>query len=214
MAFLKDDLLMGFKTLVPHEFDFEYHTGVVSFVWNDEISVSKIEITFSHYFPNSVSFTGISCSLRFESIESILAESSQYLSIDYSSASTIRYSFNNDVENSIVGLRVESVEDFQEALRVFNYLIIDKCLPTIKTFRNLYHIADFLSNLKPQEVVPYIQGAKLFVKTILILKEANHPSYMEKRDEFYEVLKKQAEKKEVYAEQLRLFEYMFLNDLS
>jgi len=210
MVFLKENLIKCVKTTKPEGFELEYHTGIINFINSNSLSENRIGITFACYFPHSITFTGISSSITYKAIEDILLQKSKDLRLDYSSASSFRSSSeSNSSGYSIVDKKIESEDDFVNVQPNIEYIINNDCLPFFEKYQDLYNVAELLSSLKPQEVVPYIQGAKLFCKTILILREANHPKFDEKRDEFYEVLKKQATKKAVYKEQLKLFENLF-----
>ena len=120
---------------------------------------------------------------------------------------------DSDFDYSIFETRIDNKECFDKVFKYEIEYINKSVLPFFEKYQDLNNVAELLSKLKPQEVVPYIQGPKLFSKTILILKETNHPKYEPKRDEFYEVLKKQALKKEVYKQQLQLFESLFYTEL-
>jgi len=214
MVFLKEDLIKCVETTKPEGFELIYHTGVIHFVNLNSLSENRIGITFAHYFPHSITFTGISNSITYKIIEDILFQNSKNLGLEYSSASSFRSSVgSNSSKYSVVDKKIESESQFLELKPNIEYIINNYCLPFFEKYQDLYNVAELLSSLKPQEVVPYIQGAKLFCKTILILRESNHPRFQEKRDEFYEVLKKQANKKEVYKQQLKLFESLFYSEV-
>ncbi len=207
MVFLKENLINCLKSICPKEYDLKYFVGVVYFENKSVDKIKKIEITFAHYFPHSITFTGVSTTIEFFLIENQIKEKSNQLGLEYSSDSSIRLFCEQ--EKKISDIRIENTKDFKEVEPQFEKIINNDCLPLLKKYESLNEVANLLSVLTPQEVVPYIQGAKLFCKTILILKEAKHPNYKSKRDEFYEVLKRQATKKEVYAQQLQLFELLF-----
>ena len=211
MAFLKKNLINCLKPICPKEYDLKYFVGVVYFENKSVDKIKKIEITFAHYFPHSITFTGISNTIDFFLIENQMKEKSNQLGLEYSSDSSIRLFCEQ--EKGISDIRIENTEEFRKVEPQFKKIIKNDCLPLLKKYERLNEVANLLSVLKPQEVVPYIQGAKLFCKTILILKEAKHPNYKSKRDEFYEVLKKQATKKEVYKQQLQLFENLFYSEV-
>jgi len=126
-------------------------------------------------------------SIRFHEIEDKIIYSSKELGIvindtDY----TIK---NKSLENSefnysVFEIRIDNKHLFDEVFESEKHYIQKSILPFFESCQNLNNVAELLSKLKPQEVVPYIQGAKLFCKTILILKETNHPSFEKKRDEF------------------------------
>jgi hypothetical protein len=151
-------------------------------------------------------------SIRFDVIEDKINNKSKELEIVFNEADyTIKSKSleNSEFDYSVFETRIDNKELFDKVLASeLEYLNLN-VFPFFEKYQNLNNVAELLSNLKPQEVVPYIQGAKLFCKTILILKESNHQKYEEKRNEYYEILKTQATKKEIYSEQLRLFEALF-----
>ena len=209
MAFLKENLINCLKPICPKEYTLRYFKGVIYFENRSEETIKKVAITFADYHPFSVTFTGVSNTLDFFSIENEISKKSDQLCLDYSSAYSIRLSVPENREDPISDFKIESENEFLNIRPYFEEIVNRDCTVLLNKYENLNEVANLLSNLEPREVVPYIQGAQLFVKTILILKESNHPKYREKRDEFHEVLKKQAPKKEIYSQQLRLFEVMF-----
>jgi len=173
---------------------------------------SRISITFNECFPHSVIFNSVSPSLFFEEIEQVLMLKNQALGIDYNSIDTLRLgSKGSNKDYSIMDAEIENESQFLSIKQNIEHIIKIDCLPFFEKYKDLASVADLLSEFKPQEVVPYIQGAKLFSKTILILRETEHPRYEERRDEFYELLKELATRKEVYKQQLNLFELLFFN---
>lgn len=183
----------------------------MGFTWSKELNESKFGIYLGYNgYPNEYQFQTPYSTIHNKKIEGIISEKSEELKIkrvdfDY----TIRVNFVQlDINRLNFTQVLKSKDDFLLAV-----IELQKFISYSKEFfdknEKLDDMSMLLSGLKPQEVVPYIQGAQLFVKTILILKEASHPKYEEKRDEYYEVLKKQAAKKEVYAQQLKLFEALF-----
>jgi hypothetical protein len=156
-------------------------------------------------------------SIRFHKIEDKIIDSSKELGIVINETGyTIKNKSleNNDFNYSIFESRIDNKQIFDEVIKSEKHYIQKSILPFFEKYQDLNNVAELLSRLKPQEVVSYIQGAMLFSKTILILKETNHPSYKKKRDEYYEVLKKQETKKDVYKQQLQLFESLFFTSPS
>lgn len=210
--FNQNDLMACFKS---QEITFLFKEGIQGVSWVSENSdiIKSFSVGYSGY-PDRYYLQSPFISITHKKIELLLKEESQIIQIPYSDEDyTIKLQITEDKIN--YNLFEKSIIDsetfdnvFKEEMRVFNQI----ALPFYEQYKELNKVAELLSKFKPQEVVPYIQGAKLFCKTILILRETNHSKYQEKRDEFYVVLKKQASKKEVYKEQLSLFERLFYSN--
>lgn len=210
--FKKKDLVDCIKANVNIEgFEFsEAHDGV----FLKKILEDRVLVIYIHYsgYPDMYCLQSPFVSIIFNEIEEKIINYSQNLHINFNPEDyTIKKpSFESgEFDYTVFDMIIDSEEKFNQVFMAELEYIKIGAFPFFEKYQDLYNVAELLSSLKPQEVVPYIQGAKLFCKTILILKEANHPKYKEKRDEFYEVLKKQATKKEVYAQQLKLFEALF-----
>jgi hypothetical protein len=212
--FNKKDLIDCFKS---QEIDFTFEEGIQGVSWISEgVDIIKsFSVGYSGY-PDRYYLQSPFISVTHKKIEFLIKENSQKIQVPYSDeAYTIKlllseYKISYDIFKQPIINRETFDNVFKEELRVFNQIAI----PFYVQYQDLNKVAELLSSLKPQEVVPYIQGAKLFCKTILILRETKHPKYLEKLNEFYDVLKKQATKKEVYAQQLRLFELLFFTQQS
>lgn len=151
-------------------------------------------------------------SIRFHAIEDKINKTSNELGIVVNESDYTIKSKSleiNEFNYSVFETRIDNQEIFEAVFEAEKKYLQKSIFPFFDKYQNLNNVADLLSTLKPQEVVPYIHGAKLFCKTIFILKETNHPKFAEKRNEYHSVLKAQASKKEVYAEQLKLFEALF-----
>jgi len=201
--------LQGFNCLNGFEF-VEKEDGVCWKKIDDNRELSLF-IGFNGY-PGRYSLQTPIAFIKFQEIENKIIYFSKKLGININKADyTIKNKSleNSDFEYSVFETRIDNKHIFDKVFKAEKQYIQKSILPFFEKYQDLNNVAELLSTLKPQEVVPYIQGPKLFCKTILILKEAKHPNYKSKRDEFYEVLKKQATKKEVYAQQLQLFELLF-----
>lgn len=198
--------------------DFNFKQAIQAVFWskNNNNEIFNITIGYKGY-PDGYFLQSPFVSITFKRIEEKLIHSSNKLDIHFNSeAYTIKKPpFNQgEFDFSVFDTKIDSEEKFDQVFKAEWKFIQIGAFPFFDKYQDLYNVAELLSSLRPQEVVPYIQGSTLFCKTILILQEANHPKFEEKRDEFYEVLKKQANKKEVYAQQLRLFELLFFTSLS
>ncbi len=213
MPLLKNDLVEIMQSLKPTGFEIEYYKGSIYLV-EDESSIRKIIIiTFLENFPHSITFTGVHFSITYNIVEDILMRQSVLLGLEYSPSSSFVYSdFNLSCEHTLIDKIIETQKDLLTMKPLFKDIITNTARPFFEEYQDLNQVAEFFSRLTPQEVVPYIRRAKLFCKTILILRETKHTSFEEKRNEFYRVLQKQASKKEVYRQQLKLFESLFFDN--
>jgi hypothetical protein len=196
--------------------DFNFKDGIQGVYWLKEVSNSlfSISIAYKDYSEGFILQSPFA-SIRFHAIEDKINTTSNELGIvvnelDYTIKS--KSLENSEFNYSVFETRIGNQEIFDAVFEAEKDYIQKSIFPFFEKYQDLNNVAELLSNLKPQEVVPYIQGAKLFCKTILILKETKHPKYAEKRDEYFAILKVQASKKEVYAEQLRLFELLFFTE--
>lgn len=210
--FSKKELIEKFKQQIIGP-DFNFKDGIQGVYWLKEVSNSlfSISIAYKDYSEGFILQTPFA-SIRFHAIEDKINTTSKELGIGVNEKD---YTFKNkslevnEFDYCVFETRIDNTEVFDRVFEAEKDYINKSILPFFEKYQDLNNVAELLSNLAPQEVVPYIQGAKLFCKTILILKETKHPKYVEKRDEYYAVLNFQASKKEVYAEQLRLFESLF-----
>lgn len=208
----KKELIEKFKQKIIGP-DFNFKDGIQGVYWLKEVSDSLFSISiaykdYSEGFILQIPFA----SIRFHAIEDKINTTSNELGIVVNESDYTIKSKSleiNEFNYSVLETRIDNQEIFEAVFEAEKDYIQKSIFPFFEKYQDLNNVAELLSNLKPQEVVHYIQGAKLFCKTILILKETKHTNYLEKRDEYYTVLKVQASKKEVYAQQLRLFEALF-----
>lgn len=210
--FNNKELIEKFKEKIIGE-DFEFIEAIQGVCWLKEVNNSSLKITIGYKgYPGGYYLQSPFISITFHWIEQKIIESSKKLNLQYNEDDyTIKSKAieNSEFNYNIFENRIESEEKFDELFEAEFEIIKMGGIPFFKKYSDLSNVAELLSNLSPQEVVPYIQGAKLFVKTILILREAKHPKFEQKKQEFYEVLKKQALKKDIYRNQLSLFEELF-----
>jgi hypothetical protein len=212
MSFKKDDLVNSFKQIIPKNFKLSYHPGVLFLENKSEKRLQRISFGFTNFFPEFIYFNGITCQIIFYEIEKILIEESQKIGVKYSAASTFNYFPQANSDLNIKDLEITSIEDFSINKTKISKLISETCLPALDKYSDIETVANLLSPLSNEEIVPYIQGPILFSKTILILKETNHPNFKIKRDEFYSILKTYENNHVAYKEQLKLFEHLFFEN--
>lgn len=150
--------------------------------------------------------------ITYPKIESILNRSSKALGLNIgkSNYSIKRKRGNEEVDFSLFSLEIKDTETFKIVFKEIERIFVEIAQVFFKDFNKLSKVAELFSNFEPKEIVPYIQGKKLFTKSILILRETQHSKFHEKKIEFYEFLKKQAITKEAYKKELYFFEHLFI----
>jgi hypothetical protein len=176
--------------------------------------IESINLSHSDYFPHSVLIQGVIVNICFPELIKLFEEVESKFTIDTFPNEIFRKSLVEieGVNYKIFELEIKDDETFSVVSSEIVKVIEKGAFPFFEEFSTLEKIADFIAVKKPQDIVPFIQGAKLFVKAIMILKVANHPDYLKKRDEYYEVLKSQALKNPNYIPYQKAFEELFLKN--
>jgi hypothetical protein len=175
-------------------------------------------IYYSHrdYFPHGVYIEGASAEIVFPEVESILNSLLDKYNIQQRYGNcTIHAALHNieGIDYSKFNIEIHDDESFQIVAAEIKKIVKYGAMPFFEKYDTLEKVADLLADKTPEEIVPYIQGAILFPKTILILKIAKHKRFEEKLIEFREVLKQYTEEKEIYKQMLMLYDNLFADDL-
>ena len=210
MLYNNSDFLRHIDTIKPEAFD---RIGEHSIFEKVEPNRKLIlQIASSDYFPHGSYIKGVVADIIFKAVEEKLEP--LYLELG------VKNSANYTIGNSLVNIEGvdyqqldQEINDDNSFARISGELkkLIAAALAFFDQYKTIEEVANLLAGKEPKEIVPLIQGTILLPKTILILKLAGHPKFEEKRDEFYELVKKQAAKKEQAQPHLKVFEKLFIN---
>lgn len=173
----------------------------------------EIIISYKDYSPHGFYISGISVCMFYNSIEEKLNRGFEKAAVRNPGG------YVGTIQKTLIGVEginyqkfeIEINDDtsFQLVAEEAQKLISQAALPFFEKFNNLDKIASFLSDKKAEEIVPYIQGPTLLLKTILILQEAGHPSFEAKKSEFNDILNEKAAQKDSYKAYLKVFKELF-----
>ena len=216
MSFLIKDLELALKSISLDGFKFKKVIG--GFQWIQKLPNRTNIIGVGHSgYPDLYRTSRPSLRVSYDEVEDILDRVYKETEIkkNFEDRSTIKGDTRNivDVNYKVFDIHIKDKLNYPQVLMELKKIIQQSALPFFQECNSLEKIAELLADKTPQEVVPYIQGAILFPKTILILKLSNHPSFNTKLLEYYGVLKKQAEKKDTYKDVLTVFLELFKDDL-
>jgi hypothetical protein len=214
MIYTKEDFKRDIHQVGIKDFELK---GVVQgwlFVRDLHYRSEKINISYRDYAAHGFYIDGVSVGITFTEIENILNP----LLLKYGVAkdtSTISKVMNNvnGINYSVFGTEINSQATFNIVATEVKKILDIGVLPFFEKYNSLHSVADLLYDKKPEEIVPYIQGAILLPKSILILKQAGHPNYRNKLTEFHQVLIQYAERKDIYKLYLKIFNELFEEDL-
>ena len=216
MVYLKEHFCKDIELLKPEGYNVKYSFGSVRFEKKEKDRLLRIGIGYNEYFPHSAIIKGVSAYIYIEGVEDVFSCFLDKYKIPKSYGdSTIRQSLMvvDEVNYSVFDSEIHDEKSFQIIAKELTKIIDYGALPFFEKHDTLEKVADLLSQKKPEEVVPYIQGAILFPKTILILRLARHPQFKEKLLEYRRVLELQAKKNEVYKNMLLVYDDLFSEDL-
>ena len=207
MVYNKENLLDHIQKVKPDGFALLKDSfGYVSS--GDEQKV--IHLATREYFPHGAYVFGASAHITFSEIENKLKP--LYL------AEGVKNSDNYTIKNSLVNidgvdykLLDQEINDDNTFAKISGELqkLIAAALTFFDQYKTIEEVANLLADKGPKEIVPYIQGTILLPKTALILKLASHPKFEERKNQFYELVKKQAAKKKQAEADLAVFEKLF-----
>lgn len=173
--------------------------------------IERVNISYNDY-GSSFIVKGLSAGIVFTFLEKAIKEQYEQVgSVESYLPDTLQKSLVSveGINYKIFETEIHDDASFEKVAEELKKLFSKAALPFFGQFSTLEAVAEFLSGKKAEEIVPYIQGPVLFPKTILILREAGHPAFEKKRDEFYAILKPYAEKKDSYKPHLKVFETLF-----
>ena len=213
MVYLKENFNKDINTLIPLGF-----TRVKKYCQFEKKYDNRVEtIYYSHrdYPPHGFYIDGISAEIYFYEVEEILKRYLEKYNIQNNYGnSTIHKSFVgiDKVDYTKFKIEIHDEATFNEVAAEVKKIVEYGAMPFFEKYETLTDVANLLATATIEEIVQYIQGGILLPKTVLILREANHPQYFERLKEFYIVLKEYA-KQERYASLLKLYEDLFSEDL-
>lgn len=207
MVYNKENLLDHIQRIKPEGFRLlEDSFGYVS----SGVERRVIHLATREYFPHGAYIFGASAHITFSEIENKLKP--LYL------AEGVKNSNNYTVKNSLVNvagvdykLLDQEINDDSSFAKVAGELqkLIAAALSFFEQNKTIKDVANLLADKEPKEIAPYIQGTILLPKSALILKMANHPKFEERKNQFYELAKKQAAKNKQAKVDLAVFEKLF-----
>ncbi len=198
---------------------FKFKKEIMAFSWTRELSdrQESIIISYRTFHPNMYRLNIPRPHISYNLIESIIDECVMKLNVQktWGDTSTIDGSLYNitGIDFNVFETRIDNDIDFQLVSKEIIKLVENGAFPFFEKYDTLEKLADLLANLTPQEVVPYISGAILFPKTILILKLAKHANFKDKLIEFRNILNSYTSKKEIYKQTLMIYDELFREDL-
>jgi hypothetical protein len=186
MVFNKKDFENLIMQLKPEGFDYKGSFGSVRFTRKESVRILTIGIGYNQYFPHSAVIKGISADIYFPEVENILEK----YDLGEENTSTFSKVFQDlqGVDYEKLSTEINSDESFAIVKSVIENILEKGVKPFISQFTTLEEIANFLADKKFEEIVPYIQGAILLPKTVLIMKLAKHPDFKRRLVEFRNVL--------------------------
>jgi hypothetical protein len=207
------------KLVKPTISGFQYKKEIKGFSWTKKLHDRQevIDIGYRTYYPNMFQLYTPFLYIYFNEVETILGEYLKEYDIKniWGISRTIQRSLRDieGIDYSKFETKIHDEESFQIVAEEIKKIIEYGAMPFFEKYSTLESVANLLSDKKPEEIVPYIQGAILFPKTILILKLAKHTTYEEKLIEFREALAIYAKKKEIYKQILMIYDDLFSEDL-
>ena len=208
MVFNKENLLGQIEKVKPKDFNllkrgFGYESS-------EETRLEVIQLATREYFPHGAHIFGASAHVTFYEVE----EKIKPLYLEEGIKNSDNYTIKNslmDVEGVDYQKLDQEISDNSSFASISGELkkLINSALLFFNQFKTIKDAANFLAEKDVVEIVPFIQGTILLPKTILILKLADHPKFVHKRDEFYGLAKKQAAKKKQVEADLIVFEQLF-----
>jgi|GEM_PF-3093033 len=211
MAFNKKELDNSFKSIAIEGFSFKKE--IMGYSWTKKCSnrIERIIIGYTGY-PNSYKAYTPTTAIYFPEVEDILIKYG--LAEEYKSTFGRAFQDLNDVEYEKLGMEINSVEGFSVVKSVVYNILEKGVMPFLARFTTLEEIANFLADKKVEEIVPYIQGAILLPKTVLIMKLASHTDFMKRLVEFRNVLLEYASTNNRYQVLLNKYDELFSEDLN
>jgi hypothetical protein len=215
MLYNKQDLKKDFASLYVQNFALKSSVQAFLLVRKSTNIFENIILSYSDFSPIGFRINGITAHIFFDEVEKILQPILRKYEIAFNSFSTFGRTFNNveGVDQLIFQTEINSTESFHTIKPAFEQIIEGKILPFLLKFNSLDAVADFLSDKKIEEIVPYITGSILLPKTALILKLTHHTTFAKRLLEFRGILVEYASKESRYEVMLAVYDELFLEDL-
>jgi len=210
MAYNKKELDNSFISIKINGFNFKKE--IMGYSWTKQYSnrIERIIIGYRGYPDSYVAYTP-TISIYFPEVEDILTRYG--LSEEYKSTFGKVFQDLNEVDYEKLNTGINSEETFNLVKNVVEDILEKRVMPFFTQFALLEEIANFLSDKKVEEIVPYIQGSILLPKTVLIMKLANHPHFKKRLVEFRNVLLEYANTNNKYQILLNKYDELFSEDL-
>jgi hypothetical protein len=123
--------------------------------------------------------------VKYKLFDKAIINNSTTVSVSMGTKNTIGYDF-------LINSTIQDDESFEKVFDPVTRLIHQDVLPFFLQYSNLGVLANKLAELSPKEILPFIFGPQLFLKTVAILCLANHTKYEARKNEFFEELKTRA----------------------
>jgi hypothetical protein len=211
MVYSKEEFQKHIQTIQCEGFKLKKATQAFLFIRKQKEKTETITISYRNYAPHGFYIDGVSIDIFFTEVENILEQFG--LEQDYKS--TFGKSLQNieDINYQALSTEINSDESFSIVKKVIDSILEKGVMPFFQSFPGISEVANFLADKTVEEIVLYIQGGILLPKTALILKLANHPSFLSRLNEFRGILIEYASKNNKYQILLEKFEKLFEKDL-
>lgn len=211
MVYNKADFKRHIETIEIEGFKLKSAVQAYLFIRKQSDRTETITISYRSYAPHGFYIDGVSASIYFPEVENILEEYG--LGEEYKSTFGKVFQDMKDVNYEKLITEINSDETFSVVKNVVEDIIEKGVKPFLSRFTTLEEIANFLADKKFEEIVPYIQGAILLPKTVLIMKLAKHPDFKKRLVEFRNVLLEYASTNNKYQILLNKYDAIFSADL-
>jgi hypothetical protein len=211
MVYSKTDFKKHIETIHIDGFKLKNSVQAYLFIRKQSDKTETITLSYRNYAPHGFYIDGVSVDIYFNKAEDILE---QYgLVEEYKSTFGKALQDLKEVDYEKLTTEINSDETFNVVKNEVKNIIEKGVMPFLARFTTLEEIASFLADKKLEEIVPYIQGAILLPKTVLIMKIANHPDFKKRLIEFRNVLLEYASTNNKYQILLNKYDALFSKDL-
>lgn len=211
MVYNKADFKRHIETIEIEGFKLKSAVQAYLFVRKQSDRTETITISYRSYAPHGFYIDGVSASIYFPEVENILEEYG--LGEEYKSTFGKVFQDLKDVNYEKLTTEVNTDETFKEVKNVVEDILEKGVNPFLARFKTLEEVANFLSDKKPVEIVPFIQGSILYPKTVLIMKLASHADFNKRLIEFRKILLDNIDENKRYPILLEKYNTLFSEDL-
>ena len=211
MVYNKADFKQHIETIQIGGFKLKSAVQAYLFIRRQSDRTETITLSYRSYAPHGFYIDGVSVDIYFNEVENILEQHD--LGEEYKSTFGKAFQDLQDVDYQKLSTEINSDESFAIVKSVIEKIIEKGVKPFLSRFTTLEEIAIFLADKKFEEIVPYIQGAILLPKTVLIMKLAKHPDFKKRLVEFRNVLLDYANTNNKYQILLNKYDTVFADDL-